>query len=83
MARISLEEGREEIALLLKAGENEFDNGNPLVALSILFETQCLLSEILQSEMEKVEGSASTVECSNLLRLHAIETGIGASFRQS
>jgi hypothetical protein len=64
MARISLEEGREEIALLLKAGENEFDNGNPLVALSILFETQCLLSEILQSEMEKVEGSASTVVAS-------------------
>jgi len=64
MARISLEEGREEIALLLEAGENEFDNGNPLVALSILFETQCLLSEILQSEMEKVEGSASTVAAS-------------------
>jgi hypothetical protein len=61
MARFSLEEGREEIGLLLEAGEKEFDSGNPLVALSILFEAQCALSEILQSEMEKVEGSASTV----------------------
>ncbi|MGB6541391.1 MAG: hypothetical protein WBF03_11015 [Xanthobacteraceae bacterium] len=40
MARFSLEEGRKEIALLLEAGEKEFDNGNPLVALSILFEAQ-------------------------------------------
>jgi hypothetical protein len=64
MARFSLEEGRKEIALLLEAGEKEFDNGNPLVALSILFEAQGALSEILQSEMEKVEGSASTVATS-------------------
>jgi hypothetical protein len=32
--------------------------------LSILFEAQGALSEILQSEMEKVEGSASTVTAS-------------------
>lgn len=64
MARFSLEEGRKEIALLLEAGEKEFDNGNPLVALSILFEAQGALSEILQSEMEKAEGSASTVTAS-------------------
>ena len=61
MVRFSLEEGRKEIGLLLEAGEREFDSGNPLVALSILFEAQSALSEILQSEMEKAEGSASTV----------------------
>jgi hypothetical protein len=61
MARFSLEEGRKEIGLLLEASEKEFDSGNPLVALSILFEAQSALSEILQSEMEKAEESASTV----------------------
>jgi len=61
MAHFSLEEGRKEIASLLQAGEQEFDNSNPLRGLSILFEAQCVLSEIIQSEMEKVEGSASTV----------------------
>ena len=60
MARFSFEEGRKEIALLLEASEKEFDNGSPLVALSILFEAQGALSEILQSEMEKAEGSGST-----------------------
>jgi hypothetical protein len=58
MARILVEEGCKEIALLLEAGKEEFDNGNPLVALSILIEAQCTLSEIIQSEMKKVDGSA-------------------------
>ncbi len=61
MARLSFEEGREEIASLLEVGKEEFDNGNRLVALSILFEAQCVLGEMFQNEMEKVEGAASIV----------------------
>ncbi|HXD14150.1 MAG TPA: hypothetical protein VNU65_08225 [Xanthobacteraceae bacterium] len=64
MARLSLEEGRKEVGLLLEVGEKEFDSGNPLGALSMLFEAQCALSEILQSEMEKAEGSGLTVGAS-------------------
>lgn len=68
MARFSLEEGRKEIALLLEVGKEELDNDNPLGALSILFEAQCVLSEIVQAEMEKVEGSAATVTLSRCCR---------------
>ena len=53
MASLSLEQGREEIALLLEHGTREFDNGRPLVALSMLFEAQCALNEMLQSAMEE------------------------------
>ena len=55
-----VEEGRKEIASLLEAGKEEFDNGNRLVALSILFEAQCVLGEMFQNEMER-EGAASIV----------------------
>jgi hypothetical protein len=57
MTRLSFEEGRKEINLLLEAGKEEFDSGNSLAALSILFEAQFLLSELLQSELERVEVS--------------------------
>ena len=60
MTRFSFEEGRKEITLLLEAGKEEFDKGNPLAALSSLFEAQCVLGEIFQGEIEKIEGSAST-----------------------
>ena len=53
MAYLSLEEGREEIALLLEYGTKEFDSGHPLVALSMLFEAQFALNEILQNAMEE------------------------------
>ncbi len=56
MAYLSLEEGREEIALLLEYGTKEFDNGDPLAALSMLFEAQFALNEMLQNAMaEAVE----------------------------
>lgn len=58
MGQVSFEEGRREIVSLLEAGKEEFDKGNPLAALSIIFEAQCVLSEILQSEMERAEGTA-------------------------
>lgn len=64
MASILLEEGCKEIALLLEAGKEEIDNSNPLVALSILIEAQCTLSEIIQSEMKKVDGSPLTAATS-------------------
>ena len=53
MAYLSLEEGREEIALLLEYGTKEFDNGRPLVALSMFFEAQSALNEMLQNAMEE------------------------------
>ncbi len=57
MTRLSFEDGQKEIDLLLKAGKEEFDSGNSLAALSILFEAQYLLGEIVQSELERVEVS--------------------------
>lgn len=60
MARLSFEEGREEIISLLQAGKEEFDGGNQFGALSILLEAQCALSEMFQSEMEKT-GRGSEV----------------------
>jgi hypothetical protein len=64
MGYFSFEERRQEIVSLLEAGKEEFDKGNPLAALSIIFEAQCVLSEMLQSEMEKAEGSAAAVAAS-------------------
>ena len=55
MARLSFEEGRKEIVSLLQAGKEEFDNGNRLHALLILFEAHCALGEMFQSQMEEVE----------------------------
>jgi hypothetical protein len=64
MEYFSFEERRKEIVSLLEAGKEEFDKGNPLAALSIIFEAQCVLSETFQREMEKAEGSAATVAAS-------------------
>jgi hypothetical protein len=57
MSRLSFDEGREEVVSLLQAGKEEFDSGNRFVALSILLEAQCALSEMLQSEIESAEPS--------------------------
>jgi hypothetical protein len=55
MKRMSFEEGRKEIASLLRAGKEEFDDGNRSLALSMLFEAQCALSEMFQSQAEEAE----------------------------
>jgi hypothetical protein len=64
MGYFSFEDGHKEIVSLLEAGKEEFDKGNPLGALSIIFEAQCVLSEMLQTEMEKAEESAAIVAAS-------------------
>ena len=69
MAYLSLEEGREEIALLLEYGTKEFDNGRPLVALSMLFEAQSALNEMLQNAMEEAVELPSSMS-SPLSTLH-------------
>jgi len=53
MAHLSFEESREEIASLLEHGNKEFDNGHPLVALSMLFEAQFALNAMVQNAMEE------------------------------
>jgi hypothetical protein len=58
MGQVSFEDGRKEVVSLLQAGKEEFDKGNPLAGLSIIFEAQCVLSELFQREMEKAEGKA-------------------------
>ena len=45
-----------EIALLLETGNEEFKKGNSLRGLSILFEAQCLLSEVVQRQAEMMRG---------------------------
>ena len=68
MASLCLEEGREEIALLLEYGTREFDNGRPLVALSMLFEAQFALNEMLQNAMvEAVELPSRTSSTSTVV----------------
>jgi hypothetical protein len=53
MTHLSFEESREEIASLLEHGNEEFDNGHPLVALSMLFEAQFALNKMVQNAMEE------------------------------
>ncbi len=53
MAYRSFEESLEEIASLLEHGNEEFDNGHPLVALSMLFEAQFALNAMVQNAMEE------------------------------
>jgi len=48
-----------EIALLLETGSEEFKKGNSSRGLSILFEAQCLLSEVVQRQVEMMQGPAS------------------------
>jgi len=48
-----------EIVSLLETGGEEFRKGNPSAGMSILFEAQCLLSEIVQRQAEMMQGSAS------------------------
>jgi hypothetical protein len=52
MAPLSFEERRQEIISLLEHGEEEFDKGRPLIALSMLFEAQYVLNETVQNAME-------------------------------
>jgi hypothetical protein len=66
MARLSFKEGRQQIVSLLEAGEEEFDKGNRFAALTVLLEAQSVLSEIFQSEIEKIE-------CSNLKSLFLLQ----------
>jgi hypothetical protein len=66
MARLSFKEGRQEIVSLLEAGEEEFERGNKFAALTVLLEAQSALSEIFQSEIEKIE-------CSNLKSLFLLQ----------
>ena len=58
MARLSFKEGRQEIVSLLEVGEEEFEKGNKFAALTVLLEAQCALSEIFQSEIERIEGGS-------------------------
>jgi hypothetical protein len=53
MAHLSLEDGGEEITSLLKHGKDEFDNGHYLVALSMLFEAQFALNQMVQGAMQE------------------------------
>ena len=55
MSSLSFEEGRQEIVSLLKAGEEEFKRGNKFAALTVLLEAQGALSEMFQTEIEKIE----------------------------
>ena len=47
-----------EIALLLETGNEESKKGNSLRGLSILFEAQCLLSEVVQRQAEMMPEPA-------------------------
>jgi hypothetical protein len=58
MSRLSFKEGRQEIVSLLEVGEEEFERGNKFAALTVLLEAQGALSEIFQSEIEKIECSS-------------------------
>jgi hypothetical protein len=58
MSRLSFKEGRQEIVTLLEVSEEEFERGNKFAALTVLFEAQSALSEIFQSEIEKIECSS-------------------------
>jgi hypothetical protein len=48
-----------EIVSLLETGSEEFKKGNASAGLSILFEAQCLLSEIVQRQAEMMQGPTS------------------------
>jgi len=66
MTRRSFEEGRQEIVSLMQAGKEQFDSGDRFAALSILLEAQGALSEMFQSEIEKIE-------CRNLKSLFLLQ----------
>jgi hypothetical protein len=59
VTRMSFDDARREIASLLETGKEEFDNGNQLVALSLLLEARCVFNEMFQSEMENAHRSAA------------------------
>jgi hypothetical protein len=48
-----------EVVSLLETGNEEFEKGNASAGLSILFEAQYLLSEIVQRQAEMMQGSVS------------------------
>jgi hypothetical protein len=58
MSRLSFKEGRQEIVSLLETTEEQFEGGNKFAALSVLLEAQGALSEIFQTEIEKIECSS-------------------------
>jgi hypothetical protein len=49
---MSYEENQAEIASLLKTSQTELESGRPLAGLSLLFEAQFVLNELVQSAME-------------------------------
>ena len=59
MAHLSFEESREEITSLLEHGNKEFEHGRPIIALSMLFEAQFALNEMLQNAMEEAAELSS------------------------
>jgi hypothetical protein len=48
-----------EIVSLLEIGSEEFQKGNTLAGISILFEAQGLLSEVVQRQAEMMQGPVS------------------------
>jgi hypothetical protein len=50
-----------EIVSLLETGSEEFEKGNASAGLSILFEAQGLLSEVVQRQAEMMQGPASAL----------------------
>jgi len=50
-----------EVMSLLETGSEELEKGNASVGLSILFEAQCLLSEIVQRQAEMMQRPASAI----------------------
>jgi hypothetical protein len=48
-----------EVVSLLETGSEELEKGNASAGLSILFEAQCLLNEIVQRQAEMMQGPAS------------------------
>ena len=46
---------------MLETGNEEFKKGNTSAALSILFEAQWLLTEVMQRQIEMTQGPASAL----------------------
>ncbi len=50
-----------EVMSLLETGSEELEKGNASAGLSILFEAQCFLGEIVQRQAEMMQRPASAV----------------------
>jgi hypothetical protein len=56
MARLSLEEGRKEVGLLLEVGEKEFDSGNPLGACRCYSKHNAHSAKYCKAKWRKLKG---------------------------